>query len=189
MTIRASLPCPSSMKFRIPLVFQRVSGFDCPRPEVTLWVSTSYGFTPLQFIVDTGADFTTIPIPLAQREGIPFTQSASTQGRATGMLGSAEKFRGTLRVRIAGEEDDWPCDFLVSPQRGSSCGPAGLLCGPWAGRVSREIQRLHRWDVPNDSTALVRPTVVVSPLAHRVAGTRCKTPGKQAALTPTMEVP
>ena len=107
------------MKWRLPLVRRTLGGIDCPRPEVTLWVRSRYGdYAAIQFIVDTASDFTAIPIPQAQREGIAFPQSPAQRGTAGGLLGAVEKYLGALHVRIAGEEFDWPCDFLVLPPAG-----------------------------------------------------------------------
>src|SRR6516164_5789197 len=101
------------MKWRLPLVRRTLGGIDCPRPEVTLWVRSRYGdYAASQFIVDTASDFTAIPIPQAQREGIAFPQSPAQRGTAGGLLGAVEKFLGAIHIQIAGAEFDWPCDFL-----------------------------------------------------------------------------
>jgi hypothetical protein len=102
------------MKIRLPLVKRKVAGFSCPEPAVRLWVRDQYGaFAALVFRVDTQADFTTIPIPIAQREGIPF--SSNHPGTAYGLVGAVAKFRDRVRLRIAGQEFEWPCDFVTSP--------------------------------------------------------------------------
>ena len=103
------------MKHKLRLVPRRVANIDCDRPEITLWVRTRYDFAPVRFVVDTAADLSALPIPLAQREGIEFAQSEANRGTAAGLVGVADKYLGILRVRILGEEFEWPCDFLVPP--------------------------------------------------------------------------
>lgn len=107
------------MKWKIPLVPRRVGGILCPRPEVLIRVASRYGWSPIRFSFDTGADLTTIPIPLARREGIVFPESESTRGIATGLVGSTSRYRSTIRVNIGGEGFEWPCDFLVPPSSAS----------------------------------------------------------------------
>jgi hypothetical protein len=107
------------MKWRLRLVRRTVGGVDCHRPEVTLWVRSRYGdYAKIQFIVDTASDLTAISIPLAQKEGMAFPQSPAQLGMAGGLLGAVEKYLGSIHIRIAGEEFDWPCDFLVLPPAG-----------------------------------------------------------------------
>jgi hypothetical protein len=107
------------MKIKIPLCSKQAGPIDCPRPEVTIRVRTRYGdFIPLRFVLDTVADLTTIPIPTAERDGIPFRRS--NQGMVRGLVGAASKFRDSIHLLIAGVEYEWPCDFLEPPHLPSS---------------------------------------------------------------------
>jgi hypothetical protein len=109
---------------RIPLTHRQVSGISCSRPEVTLRVRTRYGdFIDVRFHVDTAADLTVIPLRIAEAERIPF--SRANPGSAIGIVGSVEKFRDTVHLRIGAEEFDWPCDFTHSPPV-----PSSALGGP-----------------------------------------------------------
>jgi hypothetical protein len=102
------------MKARLPLADRTVAGVQCPYPAVKLRVRDRYGsLVPLLFRVDTQADFTTLPIPLAQREGIPF--ASTDTGIARGLTGHVTRYRDRLRLVIAGREHDWPCDFVATP--------------------------------------------------------------------------
>jgi hypothetical protein len=102
------------MKIRIPLVKRTVAGFPCPEPVVRLWVRDRYGaLAAVVFRVDSQADLTTIPIQVAEREGIPF--SSNHLGTAYGLVGAIPKFRDRVRLRIAGRDHEWPCDFVTSP--------------------------------------------------------------------------
>jgi hypothetical protein len=102
------------MKIRIPLSGRAVSGIACPFPEVTLRVRDRYGgLAELPFRIDTAADFSAIPMAFAQREGIPYRQSAPSQAR--GLAGAVATFRDRIRVVIGGREHEWPCDFVTLP--------------------------------------------------------------------------
>jgi hypothetical protein len=63
--------------------------------------------------VDTQADFSAVPMTIAQREGIPY--ATDHPGEARGLVGTVAKFRDRIRVVIAGQEHDWPCDFVDAP--------------------------------------------------------------------------
>jgi hypothetical protein len=87
---------------------------------------------PIRFLVDTGADVTSLPQRLAEQEGIPFSRSEAGRGLSGSLLGTAVRYRGTIVVRIGSEEFDWPCDFLQVPIPSSSrpeavLGRAGFL--------------------------------------------------------------
>ncbi len=79
---------------------REVVGISCPFPVVTLRVRDRYGgWVDLLFRVDTQADFTTMPITLAERKGIPF--ATGHRGIAYGLTGTVEKFRDRVRPGIA----------------------------------------------------------------------------------------
>lgn len=91
-------------------------------PVVRLWVRDRYGgWAALYFRVDTQADLTTIPVDTARTEGIPF--AANHPGTAYGLTGAVDKFRDRVRLRIAGQEHEWPCDFVASPPAEDSRSP------------------------------------------------------------------
>ena len=95
-----------------------------PFPEVTIEVRSKYGdFVPILFKLDTGADLTTIPIPVAEQKGLSFTRDHP--GTAIGIVGIAEKYAGSLHVRISGKEYDWPCDYTERPPAPGSSQPEG----------------------------------------------------------------
>jgi hypothetical protein len=107
------------MKWKIPLVERSVGGIRCDRPLVTLRVATPYGFRAIRFWFDSGADVTMIPVGLAREQGIEFAESEAARGTATGLVGRTTRYRGTIRVLVAREGFEWPCDFLVPPSSGS----------------------------------------------------------------------
>jgi hypothetical protein len=79
-------------------------------------VRTRYlDYAGVQFVFDTGADLTSLPILMAQRHGIDFNQADAVRGVARGLVGAVERFRARIHVRVGTEEFDWPCDFLAEP--------------------------------------------------------------------------
>src|SRR5262249_5758189 len=101
------------MKIRLLLAERTVAGISCPALAVTLRVRDRYGmFTEVLFRVDTQADLTTVPITTAQEEGIPF--ATDQPGTAYGLAGGVTKYRDRIRLRIAGREYEWPCDFVAA---------------------------------------------------------------------------
>jgi hypothetical protein len=104
------------MKRKVLIRPGTLNGLPCGAAEVTVSVRTRYGtFAPLRFVVDTGATLSAVPIPLARDDGIPFDRSPAAQGTARGLVGSVERFRGAIHLRMFGEEFHWPCDFLDVP--------------------------------------------------------------------------
>jgi hypothetical protein len=119
------------MKVRLRLRQRSVEGISCPFPVIRLRVRDKYAtFAELDFRVDTQADFTSIPISTAQREGLPFSQA---QERAVvGLVGEAVSYRDQVRIVIAGREHIWTCDF-IKPSREPAREPRELL--PALGRA------------------------------------------------------
>jgi hypothetical protein len=121
------------MKTRLPLADRVVGGIECPWPLVKIRVRDRYGiWVPLTFRVDTQADFTTLPITLARRQGISFRQSVS--GRARGIAGAIQTYRDNIRILIAGREHEWPCEF-VEPARDDESGQSLAELLPVLGRA------------------------------------------------------
>jgi len=88
-----------------------VGGIPCPLPRVILQVRDRYGvLVALPFRIDTGADFTAVPLALARRQGIPFRETLP--GVARGLVGAVEKYRAEIQLVVAGKEHLWPCDFI-----------------------------------------------------------------------------
>jgi hypothetical protein len=85
----------------------------------------------MDFRVDTQADFTSIPVLMAQWEAIPF--SRGQERTAIGLVGQTSTYRDRIRIVIAGREHDWPCDFLNPPPREPGRPPPELL--PALGRA------------------------------------------------------
>lgn len=123
------------MKARIKLVPRTSDGEPCPLPVVVLNVRDRYGaLAELRFRVDTQADVTAMPISMAEREHIPYTRAR--EGTARGVTGRVKKYRGRLRVVIAGREHDWPCDFTDPAIDAATGQPLPALSPVMAGLAS-----------------------------------------------------
>jgi hypothetical protein len=120
------------MKYKVKLSPRSVLAgrFPCAIPEITVLVRTSLGNAKLRFVVDTGADITTIPMWLAQQERIDVSPHA-IQGSVTGLHGqTVGKVCDLITFQIAGVRYQWPCDFILSPptqRRIPVLGRAGFL--------------------------------------------------------------
>lgn len=58
-----------------PHIPHKKEGFDCPRPTVTIPLDTVRGTTPIQFVLDTGADLSLIPCDLADALQLEYEDS------------------------------------------------------------------------------------------------------------------
>jgi hypothetical protein len=121
------------MKVRLKLRPREVDGVACAVPVATLLVRDRYGIlVPVPFRVDTQADFTAVPVAVAQEARIPFSREHPTT--AIGLVGETTGYRDRIRIVVAGREHDWPCDFVnVRPSREAGRQRAGLL--PTLGRA------------------------------------------------------
>lgn len=81
------------------------------RPLVTIAVRAQDGnHKPLQFWIDTGADYSIIPIARAQHYHIPF--STANPIPVGTVAGSGTGYLDNVTVRIFGQERTWPCLFM-----------------------------------------------------------------------------
>jgi hypothetical protein len=103
------------MKWKIPRTERQDGRSRSAVPLITLAVVSYPGLTDFPFVVDTGAELTSLTISLAREKQIPFEQTEQTRARAVGMVGAVDRFRGTLHLRIGGERFHWPCSFIASP--------------------------------------------------------------------------
>ena len=89
------------MKWKIPLIEWQVSGIDCPRPVIWLRVVSRFGFYPLRFAVDPGADLTTIPIPLARKAGSTLKSRKKTRVLRPGWWGERSAIAADFTSELA----------------------------------------------------------------------------------------
>jgi hypothetical protein len=145
------------MKRRVHLDESRGPGIGDLRPLVRINVRSRYGdCAPIPFCIDTGADLSALPVFLAEQRGIAIPKSEHSRGRVSGLVGSVDRYRGVIRLRIFGEDFAWPCDFVESqgPARVRSygvLGRAGLIAAfnvciksPWL-TLDRRRDHLPIW--------------------------------------------
>src|SRR4051812_41011978 len=90
-------------------------------PFALLFVRSSFGDrTEVPFSIDTGADYTSIPISLARRLGIGFRQDEANRGSVSGLVGQTTRYRDQIHLRLLDCHFAWPCDFVAS------AGPASV---------------------------------------------------------------
>ena len=80
---------------------------------------------PLRFRIDTGADFSAMPLSVARNEGI--AHQATQKTLVAGLVGATGKYRDRIRVIIAKREHDWPCEFVDVPNPARERTPDHLL--------------------------------------------------------------
>lgn len=89
-------------------------GIPVPRPELELHVRVQPdrgpAWEPLTFVIDTGADVSSIPIPVATELGIPFERSADPRRMST-QHGAFPGHPGRIKVTVDGHTFDWLCYF------------------------------------------------------------------------------
>ncbi len=120
------------MKWRIELDNSRGPGIGGQRPFVIIRVRSRYGdFAEVRFCIDTGADLTVVPVHLARKLGIAYPQDEHSRGRSGGLVGAVDRYRGSVPLRLFGEDFTWLCDFIESAQatdhRYGVIGRAGFL--------------------------------------------------------------
>jgi hypothetical protein len=74
-----------------------------------------------------------MPLALARQEQIPYQEAQP--GVAAGLVGTTTRFRGRLRIVLAGKEHDWPSDFVDVPPPAPGRLPDPLLEDPVLGRA------------------------------------------------------
>ncbi len=102
------------MKIKLPLTAQR-GAHDVIhyRPLIRLEVRTQDGdFAWLEFLVDTGADVTSISVDLAQEKQLHY--DTSRQSHSAGVGGHVLHYaNAAIRFRVVGKEHNWPCNFIL----------------------------------------------------------------------------
>ena len=103
------------MKRKIRLSFRRPNDERQDCPLVRIQVRSGHAdLVIVSFCIDTGADFSALPLSLALKEKITVQRSEANRGIAAGLVGKVNRYRGMLPVRLFGENFTWPCDFLDS---------------------------------------------------------------------------
>ena len=127
-----------------PMLLRRVYGFECPRAEVPLVVSTIPAEVRINFILDTGAAVTLIPIPVANALAILNEEKETDpQDRPSSFGARLEGFRTQIKVQLLGRQLDLPCFFYQPPAAPVAAPPQGT---PGRRTAPRPPDTLPEWE-------------------------------------------
>lgn len=101
------------MSIKFPYHYKKIDFGKVPEPTVDLEVETNQGWQKIKFLVDSGADATTLPLFLASEWGIEVDSSKRIQ------LGGVEGrgvtgYPAKIKIRIGEEEEEIRCYFIES---------------------------------------------------------------------------
>ncbi len=86
-----------------------------PNPVVTVFIKTPFGFEPVTFLVDTGADVSMLPRSWSKRLGINLKKLPShTMLTASGKEMEVYHSKITIKLERNAEEITIPCAFTAS---------------------------------------------------------------------------
>jgi len=133
------------MRVCIPLEDRIVSGKTCHRPELELSVrSALFGRLKLAFVVDTGSDFSSIPLARIEEYGFSYetvdkgVEIQTTEGHAVG-------YPAHVEFDLFGRKSHWVC-FLTKPANPPSAQSHPTLEGSRGLRlVSRTPTTIEEW--------------------------------------------
>ena len=98
------------MSIEFPIVNKRTTFGIIPDALICVDIVTRYGYQPLEFLLDTGADFTMLPHHMADIIGIDL--SNCPQGRSYGIEGEGVKvYASRIQIRIGNVELKTRCLF------------------------------------------------------------------------------
>ena len=101
------------MLIKFPYHYKKTVFGNLPDPLVDLEVKTPRGWQKLRFLVDSGADVTTLPLFLAQMWGIRIDRSQEVAMDGVGEEAIAA-YPGRLTVRLGDQELTLRCYFVAS---------------------------------------------------------------------------
>lgn len=98
------------MSIELPLVNKRTRFGIIPDSLIPIEVLTRFGYQTLEFVLDTGADFTMLPYHMTEVIGIDL--SKCPQGRSYGIEGNSVKvYASKIQIRIGHVELKVRCLF------------------------------------------------------------------------------
>lgn len=102
-----------STRLKFPYRYKKIDSDQLVDPLVDLLVETSLGWVEMEFLVDSGADATSLPLSLAEELGISFARRKKvTMGGVEGK--GVVAYPGEVKIRIAEEEIKVRCFFIES---------------------------------------------------------------------------
>lgn len=113
-----------------------------PNPRITVLVKSLFGFEPITFLVDTGADITMLPRSWAQRLGVKLGGLPShTMLVASGREIAVYQSRITVKFRPNYQELLLPCTFTASDKTPLLLGRLGIFAD-WTLKFSHRKKSL-----------------------------------------------
>lgn len=99
-----------------------------PNPRVTIFIKALFGFEPVTFLVDTGADVSMLPRSWAQRLGIKLKDlSSHTMLNAAGKKMKVYRSEITIKLDKGSKELTIPCAFTASNKTPLLLGRLGIF--------------------------------------------------------------
>ncbi len=98
-----------------PLLEKKTNLGALPDVKIPIYILTKYGYQPISFLLDTGADFTMLPVNWAELLDIDLT--SCSQEHSYGIEGGkgVAVWLGKIRVKICRHELDIRCLFSENP--------------------------------------------------------------------------
>lgn len=106
---KSSGPSVSSHSF--PLGKKRISWGEVVDPLIQIKIKTSFGWLPVWFVLDTGADVTVLTVKFAESAGISFERARREKLAGIGD-GAVYGYRGKIEVRLNGLSFETRAYFL-----------------------------------------------------------------------------
>ncbi len=99
-----------------------------PDPKITIFIKTAFGFEPLTFLVDTGADVSMLPRSWAERLGIKLKDLPSHHMlNASGKEVKVCRGEMTIKLQKNSEELTISCTFAASDKVPPLLGRLGIF--------------------------------------------------------------
>lgn len=119
----------SSASFKFPYQSKVTKHYGAiPDPRVTIFINTLFGFEPLTFLIDTGADVSMLPKSWARRLGIRLKDlSFHTMLTASGEEMKVYRGEITIKLRKNSKKLTLPCAFTTSDKTPLLLGRLGIF--------------------------------------------------------------
>lgn len=101
---------------------------EIPDPKVSIFIKTLFGFEPIAFLVDTGADLSMLPRSWAQRLGIKL-KNLPSHSMLTASGKEMKVYRGQITIKLGqtSKKITLPCTFTASDKTPLLLGRLGIF--------------------------------------------------------------
>jgi hypothetical protein len=138
------------MKLIIPLTPLDRPTSRCALPIVSVEVWTKWGWETFSFFFDTGSDYSTFPLEIAEAYGVGKYDKDSEPTPIHTAADDAFGHRGLISVRLEGKRSEWICFFTLSRKGSRSKRPSsgnteasGEIVAPQS--VSKHASTFSSW--------------------------------------------